>query len=131
MIVVDTNSIVYLYISTVYSHDAETLYQRDNHWCAPLLWRSEFRNVLSVLIRKERITLEEAYHIYYEACRIVAGNEYQPDPVEVLRLASESGCSAYDCEFVHLAKYLRTYLITMDRKLLSLFPNRAKKLVDY
>ncbi len=97
----------------------------------PVLWRSEFRNVLSVLISKETISLSEAYHLYYEACRIVKGREYQPDPVEVLRHASESGCSAYDCEFVHLAEYLGTWLITMDKKLLSRYPKSTFDLRKY
>jgi len=47
MIVVDTNIIAYLYISGEKSLQAEQLLSFDSLWNAPILWRSEFRNVLS------------------------------------------------------------------------------------
>jgi len=34
-------------------------------------------------------------------------------------------CSAYDCEFVALAMKLDAKFVTMDKKLLRAFPNRA------
>jgi predicted nucleic acid-binding protein len=40
----------------------------------------------------------------------------------VLTLALESGCSAYDCEFVALAKQLGVKLVTEDAKLRRAFP---------
>jgi predicted nucleic acid-binding protein len=48
---------------------------------------------------------------------------------EVLQLARDSDCSAYDCEFVALAKQLDTQLLTMDKKVLKAFPQRAVALV--
>ena len=131
MIIADTNLIVYLYIESEYSKFADALFQKDSNWYVPLLWRSEFRNVLTLLTRAGRMDLEHAFHLYYEAQKIVAGKEYQPDPLEVLRLAAESGCSAYDCEFIHLAHYFETCLITMDKKLLYAFPEHTRKLTEY
>jgi predicted nucleic acid-binding protein len=40
----------------------------------------------------------------------------------------DSDCSAYDCEFVALALKLETKLLTMDKKLLRVFPQRAMAL---
>lgn len=45
MIVVDTNVIVYLYMTGDYSAQAEQALLKDPLWVAPPLWRSEFRNV--------------------------------------------------------------------------------------
>jgi predicted nucleic acid-binding protein len=55
----------------------------------------------------------------------LAENEYTVNSMDVLALASESGCSAYDCEFVSLAKSLDLKLITGDKKLVQLFPGIA------
>ena len=46
-------------------------------------------------------------------------------PNEVLQLAVDSGCSAYDCEFVALAEWLDAHLVTFDRAVLRAFPERA------
>ena len=46
MIVVDTNLLVYLYVRGQRSAQADAVYHRDQEWAAPMLWRSEFRNVL-------------------------------------------------------------------------------------
>jgi predicted nucleic acid-binding protein len=45
-----------------------------------------------------------------------------------MQLVNRSECSAYDCEFVALAKYLGVPLVTADNKLLREFPGIAKSL---
>ena len=120
-----------LYVESEYSGYADALYKKDSDWIVPFLWRSEFRNVLAALTRKGTIHIEHAYHLYYEALQLLAGKEYRPDSMEVLRLAAEIGCSAYDCEFVQLAQYYASNLITMDKKLLSVFPQYTRKLTEY
>lgn len=47
------------------------------------------------------------------------------EPIEVLELIKTSSCSAYDCEFVALAKDLEVPLLTFDKKILSEFPEVA------
>jgi predicted nucleic acid-binding protein len=49
----------------------------------------------------------------------------------VLSLTNASACSAYDCEFVALAKQLNVKLITPDKKILSEFPDHAFSISDY
>jgi hypothetical protein len=51
--------------------------------------------------------------------------EFTPD-ADILTLVKDSACSAYDCEFVSLARNLNTILVTTDRKIFSEFPNTAK-----
>jgi hypothetical protein len=52
MIIVDTNIIGYLYLTSDHSPQAEKALLKDPFWSAPILWRSEFRNVLALYIRK-------------------------------------------------------------------------------
>lgn len=54
MTVVDTNVIAYLFVSGEYFAQAERARRKDPHWVAPLLWRSEMRNVLALDIRRGR-----------------------------------------------------------------------------
>lgn len=44
---------------------------------------------------------------------------------QVLSLSHSSGCSAYDCESVNLAKDLDVLLVTQDKKVLHNFPETA------
>ncbi len=121
MIVVDTNTIAYLLLSGEYSAVAEQVLQKDNVWAAPLLWRSEFRNVLAGYLRRERLTIAEAVEIMSSAERLLKGNEYVVTSDHVLRLVVASDCSAYDCEFVGLAEDLHVPLVTVDRRVLKCF----------
>ena len=59
MIIADTNIISYLLLPTIYTDSVEKLYEIDPDWSAPILWKSEFRNVMALYLRKKIITLEE------------------------------------------------------------------------
>lgn len=122
MIVVDANLLVYLYVVGQRTKQAEAVLARDPVWAVPLLWRSEFRNTLTGLVRKKALTLEDAIQIVGEAERSMVGREYSVVSHEVLRLAARSGCSAYDCEYVALAQDLGIRLVTVDHQLLRAFP---------
>ncbi len=131
MIVVDTNIISYFYLSSEYSELAELLYIKEPSWSAPLLWRSEFRNVLMSYARKGMISLQEAIQIFEAATGLLQGNEYDVNSTQVLRLSMHSGCSAYDCEFVNLAQDLGVPLVTMDKKILQNFQGTAVSVLEY
>lgn len=125
MIVVDSNIVAYLYLPGDYTAQAEALLQRDPDWTAPLLWRSEFRNILAGYMRRGEITFDVARDLQLEAESLLAGGEYEVDSRLVLELVRDSNCSAYDCEFIALALMLGVQLITMDAKLLKAFPEHA------
>ena len=126
MIVVDTNVISYLYLSGERSQQAERLLSLDPHWCAPVLWRSEFRSVLSQYLRKNLLTFEEVLLILEQAEDLLGDNEYEVPSAHIMQMVNSSACSTYDCEFVALAGYLGVPLITADKKLLRDFPDIAK-----
>lgn len=122
MIIVDTNIITYLFIEGENTVKAENALKKDSEWAAPILWRSEFRNVLSFYMRHQNLELDKAIKIMNEATHLMNKNEYNVISLDVLQLAESSGCSAYDCEFVALAKDLGISLVTLDKKVLKAFP---------
>ena len=125
MIVVDSNVVAYLYLPGDYTEKAEALLEHDADWAAPLLWRSEFRNILAGYMRRKTLTFEAARDLQLEAESLLAGAEHEVDSRQVLELVRDSDCSAYDCEFVALAMTLGVKLVTVDAKLLKAFPKYA------
>jgi len=128
MIVVDTNILAYLYLPGEFTVAAEALLESDPDWAAPVLWRSEFRNILAGYVRRGSLGFDQALAIQEEAESLLAGAEYEVDSRSVMLLVKDSDCSAYDCEFVALAGQLGTALVTMDSKLLRAFPQIARAL---
>ena len=131
MIVADTNLIAYLWIPGDHTSEAEHLLRQDSEWAVPLLWRSEFRNILAGAVRSGKLSLGLAVQLAEEAERLVAGKEYSVPSPRVLEAAIQSQCSAYDCEFVVLAEDLGVSLVTMDREILKAFPKRAVSIKQF
>jgi len=125
MIVVDSNVIAYLYLPGDHTARAESLLQRDADWVVPLLWRSEFRNILAGYMRRRAFTFDMARDLQAEAEDLLAGAEHEVDSRLVLELVRDSDCSAYDCEYVALATSLGVKLVTGDTKVLKAFPSCA------
>ncbi len=125
MIVADTNLLVYLLFDGEHTNAAERVLEADAEWAVPLLWRSEFRNVMALYLRRGTLTHAAAVEIYQQAARLVIGREYEVDTARVLALVQKSACSAYDCECVALAGDLHVPLITSDAKVLREFPDAA------
>jgi predicted nucleic acid-binding protein len=132
MIVVDTNVIASLVLPT---NESTALARRaleiDRHWMAPVLWRSEFCNILATGIRNSWWSLDEAKEALATAEETMEGGDYSVPTAEVLMLAAESGCTGYDSELVALAIDLSAELITLDRGILRAFPDVAVSLSDF
>jgi predicted nucleic acid-binding protein len=131
VIVVDTNTIIYLYLNSEKSAQAEHLLTLETKWIAPSLWKSEFRNVLVLYLRKNILTFDEVLIITQQAESLMLGNEYEVSSAHILQLVNSSSCSAYDCEFVALAKLLNIPLITADKKIIAAFPGIAQTIDDF
>ena len=125
MIVADTNIIAGLYTDAAQRDLAAAVYERDHDWSAPYLWRSEFRNVMALYMRRGLLELGQTIQITHWAEDQMSPNEYLPIASRVLNLASISGCTAYDCEFVSIAEDLGRPLVTFDKKVLKQFPSIA------
>ena len=125
MIVVDVNVIAYLLIDGEHTSTSEALFRADPEWAAPLLWRSEWRSILGGYLRRGHLTLVGAIERTAVARQLVQGREHPVDDALVVQLATQSPCSAYDCEYVALAEILDVSLVTNDRAVLDAFPKRA------
>jgi predicted nucleic acid-binding protein len=130
VIVVDTNVVAYLYLESELTPRAEAQLRAESEWAVPVLWRSEFRNILAGAMRRRKLGFGTACQLLAEAEGLLAGNEHEVDSRRVLELVRDSDCSAYDCEFVALALQLQAPLVTMDSKLLKAFPTVARALPE-
>lgn len=128
MIVADTNLVAYFYIEGDRTSAARQVYARDPEWAAPRLWRSEMRKILVRYLRLGHLALPGAVAVMMEAGRLLERGAHEVRSEDVLRLAAGSGRSAYDCEFVALARALRVPLVTGDRSILAAFPDTALSL---
>ncbi len=125
MIVADTNLLVYAMTPGPNRELAQSVLHKDPDWHAPLLWRSEFRNAMAGYMRAGIFTFDQALSTLREAEDLMDGHEHEVNSADVMRLVSDSTCSAYDCEFVALARHLGVPLVTSDSQLLREFPNVA------
>jgi predicted nucleic acid-binding protein len=125
VIVVDTNIIAYMTFPTRYSPAVHSLHERNSIWEAPLLWKSEFLNVLSLYYRKGLIDYNEGLYALDFAERLIGGREHAVPAKAIIDAVTSSSCSSYDCEFVVLANQLGTKLVTYDKNLIKEFPDFA------
>ncbi len=125
MIVADNALISYLLIPGEHTGLAQAVRSADPQWVAPRLWLSEFRNVLWKYLRAGEMEFETALRLLVVAEDVMRDRSFEVLSPMVLRLAEQSGCSTYDCEYVALAHDLDLRLVTPDRQLLRAFPQRA------
>ena len=130
MIVADTNLVVYLFITGDQTSLAQRILTKDPYWIVPPLWQSEFRNVLAAYIRRG-MSLSQAKQLMSDALQTLENHQILPPHEKVLDLIAESDCTAYDCEFVALAREVNVQLVTADKQLLNRFPDRAISLEEF
>ena len=131
MIVVDTNVIASMWVPNDMDEWVYKVLKKDDDWVVPLLWRSEFRNVLSIYLRKNILEFSVVLQTTEEAEQLMDTNEFDVNSTQVMSLVSDSSCSAYDCEFVALADDLNVPLVTFDKKILREFPSIAMHPEDF
>jgi len=96
-----------------------------------MLWRSEFRGTLAEAMQQRGMSFDLAIAALRLAEEVIAGREYAVDSRKVLELAAASKCSAYDCEYVALARDLGVPLVTADKQVLRAFPGTAVSLEEF
>lgn len=125
MIVVDTNVMVHLLTGTGPGDEAARLLARDSEWAAPPILLSEIRNVMVGFVRRGAIQVGDAQEICEDA-RAVLGERITSVPSQpVLEAAIAGNLSAYDSEFVVLARLLGVPLVSADRSILNAAPDVA------
>ena len=125
MIVVDTNVIHYCWVRGQRTEVAQAVREKDPEWHAPILWRSELRNVLTAYLRRGMLTRAQIIGILSAADQALAEREHIIADDLVLDIVASSALTAYDAEFVALATALSVQLVTADKGVLKAFPERA------
>ncbi len=125
MIVADSNLIAYLLIPGDNSSLADEVFLKDADWCVPLLCRSELRNILTLYMRHEGMSLRQAQMTIEKAEILLRNREYLVPSDAVLEMTFHHRISAYDGEFVVLAQYFGVPFVTFDQPVIKTFPNIA------
>jgi predicted nucleic acid-binding protein len=131
MIVVDVNTLAYLWIPGEMTALAEKALARDPRWVSSILWRSEFRNILAGYLRRGDLERAAVDRCITGAESQMAGYEYLVPSELVMNKVKASACSAYDCEYVALADDLGVTLVTTDKEILDEFPAFATSLKGF
>ena len=131
MIVVDTNVILALAVPVSGTAVAQRVYDADDVWCAPVIWRQELRNALVGYCRAGLVGWDRAPVIMADVELQLAESDHEVESAAVLRFARYSRCTAYDSEFAVLAEGLDLPLLTWDRQLLAALPGRALTPEDF
>jgi predicted nucleic acid-binding protein len=131
VIVVDSNVVAYCWIRGERTELAQRVRLADAEWHVPILWRSEVRSALAGYIGRGSIGAETATAIMRAAEAALEGFEHLVSSEAVLELAAANKISAYDCEFVALARALAVPLVTEDAGILKAFPESALDMETY
>ena len=125
MIVVDTNVMVYLLTGSGRGREAARLLADDPEWAAPPILLGELRNVIVGLLRRGQLRDQDALDICEDAEAVLGDRVASVPAPPVLDTAIRGKMSAYDAEFVVLARRLRVPLVTADQAILDGAPDVA------
>ncbi len=125
MIVVDTNVMVRLVAGGEGGAEAARLFQRDRAWAVPGILLSELRNVLVGFVRRGVMSPAQAVAMSDDAAVVLEDRVVNLSSAQVIDAALACGLSAYDAEFVALARMLGVPLATADQAILRSAPDVA------
>ncbi len=128
MIVIDANVIVYAFTPCALTRSARAVIEGAGGVAVPHLWRQEVANALVVIRRKGLFSTEQATQAFADALSTFLTREREVDPQHTLHEALLSGLSAYDGEYVTLARELECRLVTNDGRILKAVPDVAVSL---
>ena len=130
--VVDTNIIAYYVLGTPeFDAEAREFWRRVEDPIAPALWEAELANVIWMSVRGDVLTKEDAPAKLRLAARLgIHSVSVRKLWQGALQRALESGVAVYDTLFVELADREQLPLATFDKKVLTTYPDIAKRPKD-
>jgi predicted nucleic acid-binding protein len=90
------------------------------------LWRHEYLNVLATFVREDGATIADAKALWRQGIELFGPREQDLDMESALALATGNRISAYDAQYVALARQLQTVCVTEDQRLLKTFPESTR-----
>lgn len=97
----------------------------------PMSWLPEFRNILVKYVRHRRLSLADASAALVGAWKRIIPADREIPSEQIIELAAATQCSAYDCEYVVLAKMLHLEFVTGDKALAGKFPELTVSLDSF
>lgn len=131
MIIVDVNVIAYFLIEGDKTPAARDLMRHDPDWRLPALWRHEYLNVLATFMREGGATIADGRVLWRRGIELFGSREQSPDMEAALLLATENRISAYDAQYIALARQLETVCVTEDQRLLKTFPALTRMMQSF
>lgn len=131
MIASDCTLIAQFFLSTPETDLARRIAIADGVWLVPPLWSSELRSVLRKYLLRQELSVEDCIEVSGAAESMLSRGETGVSSADVMNLVATTRCSAYDAEYVSLAKAFSVPLVTSDRKLHKLFPSVAVSPADF
>ncbi|MEP6508333.1 MAG: type II toxin-antitoxin system VapC family toxin [Gemmatimonadales bacterium] len=125
MIVADCTLIAQFFLTTPETGFARQIAIADGTWLAPPLWRSELRSVLSKYLLHKDLSATQYVQVMSAAETMLSEGETQVSTADVMNIVAASGCSAYDAEYVSVARSFSIPLVTSDKRLRARFPKIA------
>jgi len=131
LIVVDTNTVAYYLIQGERTAEAREVWRKDPDWIVPRLWRHEFLNILALYAQQDGLSVEQCREVWIRSQELLGNREHEPDMLGAFDIAVEHTISAYDAEFITLAKQHGVRCVTSDTALLRKFPEIALSMSDF
>ncbi len=131
MIVVDANVVAHFFIEGGKTALSRRVRERDSHWIVPGIWRHEFLNILVSTCLFAKLAQQAAEGIWKNAEDLLRGNIYEPSMKDVLAEAVARSTTAYDAEYVTLAKAKGVQCVTEDVPLQKAFPGIAVSMATF
>lgn len=131
MIAADCTLIAQFFLTTPETELARQIAIMDADWIVPPLWRSELRSVLRKYLLRKDLSVDQCAQIMSAAEAMLDNGETAVSSADVMALIASSGCSAYDAEYISIARAFSVPLITGDRRLRERFPGLAVSAAEF
>jgi predicted nucleic acid-binding protein len=131
MIVVDANVLAFYLVEGNRTTDANALRNLDADWIVPAFWCVEFQSILWKYVRFGGMPMGKALELLDRAMTMLSPNEVTPPPDTVLRDALNWKITAYDAQYVSLAKQLGIRCVTEDGPVQEACPAIAISLDEF
>jgi predicted nucleic acid-binding protein len=122
MIVADTNLVAYLLISSPQTKIAQSVLNKDKAWCLPAFWRIEWLNVLANYVHHGGMPPLDALNLLQHSEHLGFIKDHAVDQAQALELSLSLKVTAYDAQFLALARHLNTVCVTSDKALRKAAP---------
>jgi len=128
MIVADVNIVVNLFLEGNHSEKAGALYENDPNWVLPDIWIHEMTNVLSTYVKHGGLDRSMSMELLNSSLDYFLPATVSLPMDGVLACSLDYNISAYDAEYIYLAREKNIPLITVDKRLIRSIPDHTKSL---